>query len=423
MLLDNNDHDNPRQGTTVRILSVVLFAAVCWYFWDGQLIWTAVDDYSQELSNAFGWGPPEGSGGDSGQVLSQQDDEQAPLPPPPPLPAIAPVLVPPAAPAAPNNPNCKFNGKILLLGKGVDDEGGLVPIMNVDAAPVVMHGVYSRLKQACPGQVFAFDVWHLKDIPRYLTYNVRTVLYMSYVSNWVDHHRQYMQQWWWMIKNRICWFDDYNGYRSDLVTAARGDFTVLAHPLKKVAETLPGGPGTYMPWGADESLLITTAKSEKPSLIIDYHPGCCSLSTTEVVQAAKILQEKFPGFTAYSSGFCDEASGITCLPSLPLLEYYTYLNKVWVYVTVIKGTFERAVLESQMAGCYVISIDDVTNRELYEPTVTGFVTPNRAKDIALVIGKIFEKYDSAVPRKYAMERYSMGVVTDKLQSFLKFLPE
>ena len=166
--------------------------------------------------------------------------------------------------------------------------------------------------------------------------------------------------------------------------------------------------------GFDSNALNINNKSKIPYIIIDNDRRWnLSEKIGNILEACRQLKKEIPLkviLLQQKSELADEC----ILNPIICSEFYEKINQSWIYITPIKSSYELCVIESQMAGNYVIGVDDCMKRELYIKDKTGFNVNNSVEEIKKIILKIISNYHPNIPREYALRNFSWDVLIPKL---------
>ncbi|KAL6051680.1 hypothetical protein QOT17_019038 [Balamuthia mandrillaris] len=100
---------------------------------------------------------------------------------------------------------------------------------------------------------------------------------------------------------------------------------------------------------------------------------------------------------------------------LPFEEYVQLLKRSWMWASAIVSGYELSIIESQMCGNFILSIDAAVWRAHYLMGVTGWeVTAEDMERAEQVVRWIVERYDPEVPRRFALEYFGWEKVAMKM---------
>lgn len=163
----------------------------------------------------------------------------------------------------------------------------------------------------------------------------------------------------------------------------------------------------HAPFGVDSECLNIEGKSEVPTIIVDYDKwsigkvdkvtnilNACSAIKAERALRVILLQRE--------SEIADEC----IMDPEPFMQFYGRLNASWIYATSIESSYELTTTESQMAGNYVIGVENTLHTEHFVEGQTGFQVANDAASIKRRILDVMDDYRPEVPRRFAIENYS-----------------
>ncbi|KAL6051679.1 hypothetical protein QOT17_019037 [Balamuthia mandrillaris] len=100
---------------------------------------------------------------------------------------------------------------------------------------------------------------------------------------------------------------------------------------------------------------------------------------------------------------------------IPFEEYVQLLKRSWMWASAIVSGYELSIIESQMCGNFILSIDAAVWRAHYLMGVTGWeVTAEDMERAEQVVRWIVERYDPEVPRRFALEYFGWDRIALKL---------
>ncbi|KAL6064372.1 hypothetical protein QOT17_010950 [Balamuthia mandrillaris] len=100
---------------------------------------------------------------------------------------------------------------------------------------------------------------------------------------------------------------------------------------------------------------------------------------------------------------------------IPFVEYVQLLKRSWMWASAIVSGYELSIIESQMCGNFILSIDAAVWRAHYLMGVTGWeVTAEDLERVEQVVRWIVERYDPEVPRRFALEYFGWERIAMKL---------
>jgi glycosyltransferase involved in cell wall biosynthesis len=101
-----------------------------------------------------------------------------------------------------------------------------------------------------------------------------------------------------------------------------------------------------------------------------------------------------------------------CLSRVAPTVFASLLNMIWVYLTVIRGSYELTAVEAQAAGAVIVTVDNTTHPEIYEAGVSGYGVINdsghiSARLLALIKGIILQGPSGPLrTRSFVVERFA-----------------
>jgi hypothetical protein len=314
---------------------------------------------------------------------------------------------------------CGFEGRLLIIGKSINWRGQVEQSNAPCAADILTHLIAPELLRRCPGQVDLMSCWAINPNTPPPKRKIDYVIFISYATNWCEMIRpKGLPAWWWRIPHRMIWFDDIRPERYEQGQKLMTDFTALLHPLRDIAQQLNQ---PYVPWPTDPRLLYP-AKARHPVVLLDWNPICCSVDPQPTLDALQAVRRHRADLEVQALGLCNAAVD-ACLKSLPPSEFQRTLNRAWLFVSMINGTYERGVIEAQTAGMAVVSVGDVTNPELFDPLVTGVRVPNHAFAVQTALEHFIEGHHPEAIREFALGRYSYSSVVSDLMGVIVSLSQ
>ena len=211
------------------------------------------------------------------------------------------------------------------------------------------------------------------------------------------------------------------------LVAKKLEFDKYIYPLENRIDFLSNKtnnkPIIYIPRGVNKNFLHIKNKSKNPVILIDIATDEKNLSFF-VKYAKKISKEyknckiiflhvRCPNCLDYIRKKINKYQNIEILNRLPYFKFIDILNKSWIYLTSIDGSYESIVTESQMAGNYVISVNNCTHRELFDKNKTGFIVDYDLNQLLKTTKDIIENYNPEIPRKFAKDKFSWNIVISK----------
>ncbi len=175
----------------------------------------------------------------------------------------------------------------------------------------------------------------------------------------------------------------------------------------------------FLDYGVDTKLLNIDNKSKKPTLFIDYdRRRGKNADPSEILEACNIVRKQKDIHVILiekESNLADEC----IINKIPFPEIYQKYNQSWLYITRICSTYELPVIESQMAGNFVVSVGNNVKGELFELDKTGFIVENNRNKIAELILDLIEKYNPNIPRNFALNRFNYEIICKKMVDIIQ----
>ena len=179
-----------------------------------------------------------------------------------------------------------------------------------------------------------------------------------------------------------------------------------------------------IPIGVDSEYLNIKQKSNVPTIIIDYDTRYIGKEEKlKAILGACRLVKKQRELKVVLLATEDPIADTCIVERINFTEFFKKLNESWIYATAIRSSYELSATEAQMAGNFVIGVENTLHKEHFVEGRTGFQVANNVELIAERILWIIDNFDPKIPRQFALEHYSWEAVIPRLMREIERLSE
>lgn len=196
------------------------------------------------------------------------------------------------------------------------------------------------------------------------------------------------------------------------------DDSIFDNSFVALKEYLRNDKDVFVGRGADLELLNINQKNKIPTIFIDYDVRREEKANVDNVLSACEELKKEINIKVILIEKKDPRADFCLIEKIPFNEIWKIFNESWIYVTHITSTYELPVIENQMAGNYVISIDNCVKDELIDKGRTGFVVKDNKDYIKKQLKSIIENYNSNIPREFAIKNFNWDLVAQRIFNHL-----
>lgn len=308
---------------------------------------------------------------------------------------------------------------ILIVGSNADDSRTNVK----HTSPVLTHYTYTRLRALSPCLVSRYDpgtYWKPNDNPHsnpwpelslfdYVLYTMD----VGWLLMWDKNGSHFMRAVDSMRAKGLLrlgvFFDDFaKAFEPNKkVDPFVAELDLAFHPLLEACRR----KGHYHAvWGADQ-VALRPDKTSRPMILFESYLHSPMYRIEGVMGALQQLRQEGMDLHIVSLGRGHPYADLK-LAKVEPREIWRLWSRAWVYITAVPGSYELPVVETQMAGSYLLSVGNVTKHELYVAGKTGWVVEGetmeavKANTRRLLLPLLEDGPRPEVPRQWALSHHT-----------------